>query len=93
MSTTPGKDSWLDAGLVPTDDAGTRMADGGDDDLPEDLPAELPAEAGEADALEQHLGSEGMPAEPVRASDEAAEHDLIDQAAAVPLDDEEYPTS
>ena len=87
MSTTPGKDTWADAGLVPPQDAETPTGD------EESLPGELPADAGEADALEQHLGAAGLPPEPPRASDDAAEHDLIEQAQDVPLDDEEYPGS
>ncbi len=123
MSTTPGKDGWADAGLVPPDNAeiptperGTMPVDpagqpparkpdllqeaaehdrveqelGGDD---EPLPDELPEDAGEADALEQHLGAAGLPPEPPRSHDDAAEHDLIEQAQDVPLDDEEYPAS
>lgn len=93
MSTTPGRDSWVDSGLVPPDDAGL-PTDGDDlvDELTDEVPVELPDEAGEADALEQHLGPDGLPPEPVRPSDDAAEHDLIEQAQDVPLDDEEYPT-
>jgi hypothetical protein len=55
--------------------------------------SELPADAGEADALEQHLGTGGLPPEPPRSRDDAAEHDLIEQAQDVPDDDEEYPTT
>lgn len=124
MSTTPGKDTWTDAGLVPPDDAAIPTPDRGtmpvdparqptapkpdllgeaaerdraeqeqdvaDDD---DLPGELPPDAGEADALEQHLGAAGLPAEPPHQRDDAAEHDLIEQAQDVPVDDEEYPAS
>ena len=85
MSTTPGKDTWADAGLVPPDDA----------DVPTDeaVPVELPADAGEADALEQQLGDEGMPSEPPRPRDDAADHDVLEQAQDVPGDDDEYPTA
>ena len=87
MSTTPGKDTWADAGLVPPEDA--EVPTPADDDLPR----ELPPDAGEADALEQHPGAAGLPPEPPHARDDAAEHDLIEQAQDVPVDDEEYPTS
>ncbi len=122
MSTTPGKDSWADAGLVPPDNAEIPTPDRGTmpvdparqptapkpdllaeaaerdraeqdlDAADDELPGELPADAGEADALEQHLGAEGMPSEPLHLRDDAAEHDLIEQAQDVPVDDEEYPT-
>ncbi|GEN79598.1 hypothetical protein [Actinotalea fermentans] len=59
----------------------------------DEVPAELPTDAGEADALEQALGARGLPPEPPRARDDAAEHDLIEQAQDVPDDDEEYPTA
>lgn len=87
MSTTPGKDTWADAGLVPPDDAEVPTSD--DDQLPD----ELPADAGEADALEQHLGAAGLPSQPPHLRDDATEHDLIEQAQDVPDDDEEYPTA
>ena len=123
MSTTPGKDSWADAGLVPPDNAEIPTPDRGtmpvdparqpaapkpdllaeaaerdraehDQDADDDeMPGELPVDAGEADALEQHLGAAGMPAQPLHLRDDAAEHDLIEQAQDVPVDDEEYPTS
>lgn len=124
MSTTPGKDSWADAGLVPPDNAeiptperGTMpvdparqpaaprpdlLAEAAEHDRADqedasadedDLSGELPADAGEADVLEQHLGTGGLPPEPPRSRDDAAEHDVIEQAQDVPLDDEEYPTS
>ena len=122
MSTTPGKDSWADAGLVPPDNAEIPTPDRGtmpvdpvrqpaapkpdllaeaaegdraeeDQGTDDELPGELPADAEEADALEQHLGAEGMPSQPVHLRDDAAEHDLLEQAQDVPVDDEEYPTS
>lgn len=120
MSTTPGKDSWTDAGLVPTDDAGlpaperapvgepVRRSAWRDPDLDEaaehdladqadtdddELPAELGDDVPEADALDQHLTASGLPPEPPRPRDDAAEHDVLEQALDVPLDDEEYPTA
>ncbi len=87
MSTTPGKDTWADAGLVPPQDAETPTRD---EDVT--LPDVLPADAAEADALEQQLGAEGMPDEPPHVREDAADHDVIEQAQDVPLDDEEYPT-
>lgn len=118
LSTTPGKDSWTDAGLVPMDDAGlpaperaptgepvrrsawrdpdeadpadlADQADADDDELPTDLGDDVP----EADALDQHLTTSGLPPEPPRLHDDAAEHDVLEQALDVPLDDEEYPTA
>ncbi len=122
MSTTPGKDTWADAGLVPPDNAeiptpdrGTMpvdparqpaapkpdlLAEAGEDEradqerdaADEALPDRLPPEAGEADALEQHLTPAGLPPQPPHLRDDAAEHDLIEQSQDVPVDDEEYPT-
>lgn len=122
MSTTPGKDTWTDAGLVPPDNAEIPTPDRGtmpvdparqpaapkpdllaeaaeqdraeqEQDEADELAGELPPDAGEADALEQHLGAAGLPPEPPHQRDDAAEHDLIEQAQAVPVDDEEYPTT
>lgn len=90
MSTTPGKHSWEDAGLVPLDDAGLPAADGDDE---EELPVALGDDVPEADALEQHLTAAGLPPQPPQQRDDAAEHDVLEQAVDVPLDDEEYPTA
>lgn len=94
MSTTPGDNTWADAGLVPPDSA-EDLAEQGQDvvEVEPDVPAELPADAPEADALEQHLGAAGFPPEPPSARDDAAEHDLIEQAQDVPGDDDDYPSA
>ena len=59
------------------------------------LMEELPADAPEADVLDQHLDAGGLPPVPPRRGDrpvdDAAEHDLLDQALDVPVDDDDYP--
>lgn len=74
-------------------EAAERDLAGPTEDDEDEVPGELPTDAGEADALEQALGARGLPPEPLRTRDDAAEHDLIEQAQDVPEDDEEYPTS
>ncbi len=95
MSTTPGDSTWADAGLVPPDspeDVAEQAA--GLDDAPA-LPEELPSDASEADVLDQHVDSGGLPAQPPRRGerpiDDAAEHDVLEQSVDVPVDDEDYP--
>lgn len=87
MSTTPGDSTWADAGLVPPD---------GPEDLAEQEAdaAELPDDAPEADALEQRRDDGGLPRTAPEPRDDAAEHDLLEQAQDVPDDDaDDYPSA
>jgi hypothetical protein len=95
MSTTPGDSTWIDAGLLPPDSPEDRADQEAEIDEAPELPEELPADAPEADVLDQHLDAGGLPPVPPRRGDrpvdDAAEHDLLDQALDVPVDDDDYP--
>lgn len=78
MSTVPGNDAWRDAGLVPVDpDAPARLTD--------------PADEPELDALPERPDPEDhKPAVPrPDLADAANEADVVEQAAEVPIDDDE----
>jgi hypothetical protein len=90
-----GNDRSISRPDVPDADAAEQQEPLIPDDS-ETEPEHLPPEAAEADYVEQHLpahpahGRE-MHSVPVSAYTEASEADLAEQAAAVPLDEEEYP--
>lgn len=76
MSTVPGPQSWSDAGLVPVDpEEPLRLTDTDEGDAPDERDAEEYAPAVPRADLEG----------------EADEADVVDQAAEVPLDEDEEP--
>jgi hypothetical protein len=78
MSTVPGNDAWRDAGLVEQDDEVVSLVEESEDDGP-----------GVDDA--EHEGDEYRPRTPrPDLEGEANEADVVEQASAVPGEEDDY---